>query len=75
MAMIGVVVGEFITAEAGLGCMIMFASSAGETAGRRNRCDLELHTTERSRRAPQRLWLKNFVECELAHTLLKRLTL
>jgi NitT/TauT family transport system permease protein len=32
MAMIGVVVGEFITAQAGLGYIIMFASSAGETA-------------------------------------------
>jgi NitT/TauT family transport system permease protein len=32
MAIIGVVVGEFITAQAGLGYIIMFASSAGETA-------------------------------------------
>ena len=32
MAMIGVIVGEFITAQAGLGYIIMFASSAGETA-------------------------------------------
>ena len=32
MAMIGVVVGEFITAQSGLGYIIMFASSAGETA-------------------------------------------
>jgi NitT/TauT family transport system permease protein len=32
MAMIGVVVGEFITAQKGLGYIIMFASSAGETA-------------------------------------------
>jgi len=32
MAMIGVIVGEFITAQAGLGYVIMFASSAGETA-------------------------------------------
>jgi NitT/TauT family transport system permease protein len=32
MAMIGVVVGEFITAQRGLGYIIMFASSAGETA-------------------------------------------
>ena len=31
MAMIGVIVGEFITAQAGLGYIIMFASSAGET--------------------------------------------
>jgi NitT/TauT family transport system permease protein len=32
MAMIGVIVGEFITAQAGLGYIIMFASSASETA-------------------------------------------
>jgi NitT/TauT family transport system permease protein len=32
MAMIGVIVGEFITAQAGLGYIIMFASSTGETA-------------------------------------------
>jgi NitT/TauT family transport system permease protein len=32
IAMIGVIVGEFITAQAGLGYIIMFASSAGETA-------------------------------------------
>ena len=32
MAMIGVIVGEFITAQAGLGYIIMFASSAGESA-------------------------------------------
>jgi NitT/TauT family transport system permease protein len=32
MAMIGVIVGEFITAQVGLGYNIMFASSAGETA-------------------------------------------
>ena len=32
MAMIGVIVGEFITAQEGLGYIIMFASSAGETA-------------------------------------------
>jgi NitT/TauT family transport system permease protein len=32
MAMIGVIVGEFITAQAGPGYIIMFASSAGETA-------------------------------------------
>ena len=32
MAMIGVIVGEFINAQAGLGYIIMFASSAGETA-------------------------------------------
>jgi NitT/TauT family transport system permease protein len=32
MAMIGVIVGEFITAQAGLGYIIMFASSAAETA-------------------------------------------
>jgi NitT/TauT family transport system permease protein len=32
MAMIGVIVGEFITAQAGLGYIIMLASSAGETA-------------------------------------------
>src|SRR6202047_3115046 len=32
MAMIGVIVGEFITAQAGLGYIIMFASSARETA-------------------------------------------
>jgi NitT/TauT family transport system permease protein len=32
MAMIGVVVGEFITAQQGLGYIIMFASGAGETA-------------------------------------------
>ena len=32
MAMIGVVVGEFITAQKGLGYIIMFAAGAGETA-------------------------------------------
>jgi NitT/TauT family transport system permease protein len=32
MAMIGIIVGEFITAQEGLGYIIMFASSAGETA-------------------------------------------
>ena len=32
MAMIGVIVGEFVTAQIGLGYIIMFASSAGETA-------------------------------------------
>ena len=32
MAMIGVIVDEFITAQTGLGYIIMFASSAGETA-------------------------------------------
>jgi NitT/TauT family transport system permease protein len=32
MAMIGVIVGEFVTAQQGLGYIIMFASSAGETA-------------------------------------------
>jgi NitT/TauT family transport system permease protein len=32
MAMIGIIVGEFITARAGLGYIIMFASSVGETA-------------------------------------------
>jgi NitT/TauT family transport system permease protein len=32
VAIIGVIVGEFITAQAGLGYIIMFASSAGETA-------------------------------------------
>jgi Binding-protein-dependent transport system inner membrane component len=32
MAIIGVIVGEFITAQIGLGYIIMFASSAGETA-------------------------------------------
>jgi NitT/TauT family transport system permease protein len=32
MAMIGVIIGEFITAQAGLGYIIMFASSARETA-------------------------------------------
>jgi NitT/TauT family transport system permease protein len=32
MAMIGVIVGEFITAQVGLGYIIMFASSAAETA-------------------------------------------
>jgi NitT/TauT family transport system permease protein len=32
MSMIGVIVGEFITAQAGLGYIIMFAASAGETA-------------------------------------------
>lgn len=32
MAIIGVVVGEFITAQAGLGYIIMFATSAAETA-------------------------------------------
>lgn len=32
MAMIGVIVSEFITAQIGLGYIIMFASSAGETA-------------------------------------------
>ena len=31
-AIIGVIVGEFVTAQAGLGYIIMFASSAGETA-------------------------------------------
>ena len=31
MAMIGVIVGEFITAQVGLGYIIMVASSAGET--------------------------------------------
>jgi len=30
--LIGVIVGEFLTAQAGLGYIIMFASSAGETA-------------------------------------------
>jgi NitT/TauT family transport system permease protein len=32
MAMIGVIVGEFVTAQIGLGYIIMFASSSGETA-------------------------------------------
>lgn len=32
MAVIGVVVGEFVTAQAGLGYIVMFASSAAETA-------------------------------------------
>ena len=32
MVMIGVVVGEFITAQQGLGYIIMFAAGAGETA-------------------------------------------
>jgi len=32
MAMIGVIVGEFISAQAGLGYIIMFAASTGETA-------------------------------------------
>jgi NitT/TauT family transport system permease protein len=32
MAMIGVIVGEFVTAQRGLGYIIMFASSAAETA-------------------------------------------
>jgi NitT/TauT family transport system permease protein len=32
IAIIGVIVGEFITAQSGLGYIIMFASSAGETA-------------------------------------------
>lgn len=32
MAMIGVIVGEFVTAQQGLGYIIMFGSSAGETA-------------------------------------------
>ncbi len=32
MAMIGVIVGEFITAQKGLGYIIMFTSAAGETA-------------------------------------------
>lgn len=32
MAMIGVIVGEFVTAQAGLGYIIMMASSAGDTA-------------------------------------------
>jgi len=32
MAMIGVIVGEFITAQQGLGYIIMFTSAAGETA-------------------------------------------
>jgi len=32
MAMIGVIVGEFVTAQVGLGHIIMFASSAAQTA-------------------------------------------
>jgi NitT/TauT family transport system permease protein len=32
MAMIGVIVGEFVTAQEGLGYLVMFATSAGETA-------------------------------------------
>ena len=32
MAMIGIIVGEFITGQEGLGYVIMFASSAGESA-------------------------------------------
>ena len=32
MAMIGVIVGEFVTAQQGLGYIIMFASSAAQTA-------------------------------------------
>jgi NitT/TauT family transport system permease protein len=32
MTMIGVVVGEFVTAQEGLGYLIMFATSAAETA-------------------------------------------
>ena len=32
MAMIGIIVGEFVTAQEGLGYVIMFASSAGEAA-------------------------------------------
>lgn len=32
MSVIGIIVGEFITAQAGLGYLIMFGSSAGETA-------------------------------------------
>jgi len=32
MAMIGVIVGEFITAQAGLGYIIMMAASAADTA-------------------------------------------
>lgn len=32
MAVIGIVVGEFVTAQAGLGYIVMFASSAAETA-------------------------------------------
>ena len=32
MAMIGVIVGEFVTAQEGLGYLIMFATSAAETA-------------------------------------------
>jgi NitT/TauT family transport system permease protein len=32
VAIIGVIIGEFVTAQEGLGYMIMFASSAGETA-------------------------------------------
>ncbi len=31
LAMIGIVVGEFVTAQAGLGYIVLFASSAGET--------------------------------------------
>ena len=31
MAMIGVIVGEFVTAQQGLGYIIMFASSAAQT--------------------------------------------
>jgi NitT/TauT family transport system permease protein len=32
MAMIGIIVGEFVTAQAGLGYIIMMASSGGDTA-------------------------------------------
>jgi len=32
MAVIGIVIGEFVTAQAGLGYLVMFASSAAETA-------------------------------------------
>ena len=32
MTMIGVIVGEFVTAQEGLGYLIMFATSAAETA-------------------------------------------
>jgi hypothetical protein len=60
MAMIGVVVGEFITAQAMLRCMIIFASSAGGTAARRNRCDLPIHTTPTFAAWPGAAMVKKF---------------
>jgi NitT/TauT family transport system permease protein len=32
MALLGIVIGEFVTAQAGLGYVVMFAASLGETA-------------------------------------------